>query len=168
MRKLSWVVGACAFLLANVRPCVVVWGSAWRTASVSVLFYVSSCVCVCLVVCVFARLCYISVLACVCLPSRPHPLQVMKKGAGGRSKMSRIEKTVNLCIGLILATQAILCSVSTILEDAWTRENTNPDPFYLQLENQVRPPTRPPTRPPPRTRARRSLAATRNAFVSLP
>ena len=60
--------------------------------------------------------------------------QVMKKGAGGRSKMSRIENTVNMCIGLILATQALLCSISTILEDSWARNDR--DPGYLMLGDQ--------------------------------
>ena len=61
-------------------------------------------------------------------------VQVMKKGAGGRSKMSRIEKTVNMCIGLILTTQAILCSISTILESVWARNNDGAP--YLGLGSQ--------------------------------
>ena len=48
--------------------------------------------------------------------------------------MSRIEKTVNLCIGLILTTQAILCSISTILESSWASSNDGAP--YLMLGSQ--------------------------------
>jgi hypothetical protein len=57
--------------------------------------------------------------------------KVMKKGSGGRSKMSRIEKIVNQCIFIVFGTQFVLCTVSTILERLWSRDNTNA--AYLHL-----------------------------------
>jgi magnesium-transporting ATPase (P-type) len=53
--------------------------------------------------------------------------KVMKKSAGGRSKMSRVERIVNKCIGLILATQFLLCMVSTILQRSWAADNEGSD-----------------------------------------
>lgn len=58
--------------------------------------------------------------------------KVMKKSAGSRSKMSRIETIVNRCIGIIFATQLLLCIISTILERHWSR-TTGEDAPYLHL-----------------------------------
>jgi magnesium-transporting ATPase (P-type) len=45
--------------------------------------------------------------------------------------MSRIEKIVNQCIFIVFGTQFVLCTVSTILERLWSRDNTNA--AYLHL-----------------------------------
>lgn len=58
--------------------------------------------------------------------------KVMKKSASARSKMSRIESTVNKCIGIIFATQVVLSIISTILEQQWTNKNGHSAP-YLDL-----------------------------------
>lgn len=58
--------------------------------------------------------------------------KVMKKSAGSRSKMSRIESIVNKCIGIIFLTQLVLCAISTILAQRWSDANDARAP-YLQL-----------------------------------
>jgi phospholipid-transporting ATPase len=47
--------------------------------------------------------------------------KVMKKSGGARSKMSQVEKTMNMCIQIIFLAQFVLCTVTVIAWVVWTR-----------------------------------------------
>lgn len=57
--------------------------------------------------------------------------KVMKKSGGARSKMSQVEKTMNMCIKLVFAAQVVLCSVTTIAESVWSDSRGDQSPYLM-------------------------------------
>jgi magnesium-transporting ATPase (P-type) len=55
--------------------------------------------------------------------------KVMKKSGGARSKMSQVEKTMNMCIKIIFGAQAILCTITTILAAIWNNQYGDDLPY---------------------------------------
>eukprot|EP01029_Cantina_marsupialis_P021356 TRINITY_DN50_c0_g6_i1.p1 TRINITY_DN50_c0_g6~~TRINITY_DN50_c0_g6_i1.p1 ORF type:complete len:1300 (-),score=360.94 TRINITY_DN50_c0_g6_i1:211-4110(-) len=58
--------------------------------------------------------------------------KVMQDNSGSRSKMSKIEKTVNKCIRIIFLAQIILCTVSTNLKEVWERFFSEKNLWYIE------------------------------------
>jgi magnesium-transporting ATPase (P-type) len=58
--------------------------------------------------------------------------KVMKKGGSVRSKLSKIEKTMNKCLMIIFSAQFILCSMTTVAAVLWETVNSS-NLEYLDL-----------------------------------
>jgi magnesium-transporting ATPase (P-type) len=55
--------------------------------------------------------------------------KVMKKSGGARSKMSQVEKTMNMCIKVIFASQFVLCTLATVALVLWNTEYSDQYPY---------------------------------------
>ena len=68
-------------------------------------------------------------------------MQVMKKSGGARSKMSQVEKTMNMCIKIVFAAQALLCTFTDVAHVIWNRAYESQYTYLLNSSNTLLFPT---------------------------
>ena len=58
--------------------------------------------------------------------------KVMKKSSGARSKVSRVEQTMNTCIKIVFLAQAVLCSLADIALAVWKARHVGETPYLRE------------------------------------
>lgn len=61
--------------------------------------------------------------------------KVMKKSGGARSKMSQVEKTMNMCIKVIFGAQFVLCTIATIAYAIWQAQFGDELPYIMLVRH---------------------------------